>query len=421
MGVGGADMLLKDGAALGALLTPVVRYFYPLPDSIPSGASFHENIPLDKSLVFTFKGPPLDVFFGKPEVTRPLLQRVQEVLKDRLRGRWALQVTFYDNNGELPHPRQVGRQISPILQKFKATDANNLADATRHCVDLQFGFCQTEAHLFRLQNAESSMDGQLGFPDLVDYEISKSFDQARHAPLISEILGIHYHRTMETEGEEHLDNLLAGFQTAGLLVNPDNYSAVTLALASELQLLATMQAKELAPLLDKKKSHCRFHLLSVEEGIAELHAFVATRYVVEGNIHHYTMDPDPSGKEKFLKRYSPSVIPQNDPHSRGLKLFSDIFERHGYTFCHLSAWLCKMHFQKMRNLLPMRILKTAREANFPFHPNTLLNRLSRFEFEHPNACAKLAPAIAYLGLDVASAEETALQLLKGDAANEHTN
>lgn len=414
-------MPLMDAASLSTLLTPVVRYFYPLPDTIPSGASYHEHVSLDDSLIFTFKGPPLDVFFGSPDGTRALLQRVQEGLKHHLQGRWALQVTFYEHDGNLPHARKVGRQVSPILQKFKASDADNLADATIHCVDLQFGFCQADAYLARLQRAESSMDGRLGFADLVDYEISKSFDQKRSASFISDILAIHHRRAMATAGDERLDNLLAGYQTAGSIIEPDEYSSDTLAMAAELRALATRHEADLRTLLNRKKSAGRFHLLTVEEGIAELHAFVAKKYEVEGNIFHHTMKLDPSSKEKFLKRYYSASPKQSDPYSRGLKLFRDIFEHHGYTFCHLSAWLCKMHFKKMCNLLPLYVLKGAGDASFPFQPNELLDRLSRFEFEHANACAKLAPAISYLGLDTASAEETSLQLLQGGAIDERSN
>lgn len=404
-------MPLMDAASLSALLTPVVRYFYPLPDTIPSGASYHEHVPFDGSLIFTFVGPPLDVFFGSPDVTLPLLQSVQEGLKDRLRGRWALSVTFYEHDGSVPHSRKVGLQMSPLLQKFKAPDADNLADATVYCVDLQFGYCQGEAYLVRLQQAESSMDGRLGFADLVDYEISKCFDQKRPASFISDILAIHHRRTMTTAGDERLDNLLAGYQAADSIIEPDEFSSDTLAMAAELRALATRHETDLRTLLNRKKSEGRFHLLSVEEGIADLHAFVATKYEAEGNIFYHTMKFDPSYKEQFLKRYYSAAPTRSDPYSRGLKLFRSIFEHHGYTFCHLSAWLCKMHFQKMCNLLPLYVLKGARDASFPFQPNELLDRLSRFEFEHDNACAKLAPAIAYLGLDTASAEETSLQLL----------
>lgn len=405
-------MPLVDAAVLSAQVTPVIRYFYPLPESLPPGAATVENVSLDESLIFTVAGVPLDVFFNSADVTRRLLEKVQEVLAQRVEGRWGLQVTFRDIDGELPHPRKLGLQATPILQTFRVEDIENVVGATMYCVDLQFGHCQCDAYLIRLQTAESSMDGRLGFAELVDYEISKSFNQAERASLISEIVEIHHRQAMANIGTEQFDSMLAGYQAAASIKEPDEFSDATLAMASDLRALALNHEQEINKLINKKKSVLRFHLLTVEEGIAELHAFVSQKYISDGNLFHHSLALVPSYKEDFIKRYYSTPVNDSDPYSRGLTLFREIFERHGYTFCHLAAWLCKMNYRKMGNLVPLSALKEATDDRFPFRPLGLLKRLSTFEFEHVNACAKLAPAIAYLGLDTMSAEAAALRLLK---------
>lgn len=405
----------SDLATLAASLAPLVEIYHPLSPRWPGGsATISPDVLQESTRVFFLQGPPLAALIKNPDMLDPGLAEIKESLKPKLAGPWALRVSFVGHSKEsaaYAPQALMGLCNGPLAPE----EIRHLVDLVSRCVDQQYSQLQTSDYLNKRLLAESYVAADVSPHDIVHYEISKHYDPGRLRWAYSTLLAHHYRLTLEAKTHEaKLDHVFAGYQTAAAIERPDGYSATTLEHHAFFRKMAASHATELRSLSMKKRSALNFHLLTVEEGFAELHSIVCLRKLADGTISHIRRAL-PSGKEiraHMEDRLQQTRVDQSTPYSRGLARYKALYDRHGFAFSFMAKILCEANFKVMGNLLPFHVLSQATEKNFPYHPTALLEKISGFEYTHPNACVKIAAAVPYLQLDARSPQDLAIDMLE---------
>ncbi|EHK67968.1 hypothetical protein KYC_02484 [Achromobacter arsenitoxydans SY8] len=342
------------------------------------------------------------------------LEKIRDTLRPKLAGLWAIRVTLIGPDKE-PFAYAPQARMGLCEGPHTPDEINHLGHFVMFCIDQLFASLQTNDQLNKRFVAESYVAADISAHDVVHYEISKHHDPNRLQSAYSTLIAHHHRLALESKDEAtKLDHLLTGYQTAAAIERPTGYSASTLDQVAFFRAAVESYPAELRSLSIRKKSSINFHLLTVEEGFAELYSYVSLAQEAEGTIAHIRFQRPPgkeieAGLEAKLQRIHSD---QSTPYSRGLALYKTLYDRHGYAFSVMAKTLCEANFKIMGNLLPFYVLSKANDQTFPHHPTALLEKLSGFECSDANACAKIAAAVPYLQLDARSPQDIAIDVLE---------
>lgn len=404
-----------DLEKLVASLAPLVEFYYPISPRWPgSAATISSDVLQESKRTLFLQGPTLASLSKNPGMLDGGLEKMRDTLRPKLAGLWAIRVTLVGPDGEsFAYAPQV--RMGLCDGPHTPDEIDHLAHFVMLCIDQQFSSLQTNDQLNKRLVAESYVTADISPHDVVHYEISKHHDPNRLRSAYSTLIAHHHRLTLESKDEvAKLDHLLTGYQTAATIERPNGYSTSTLDQVAFFRAAIESHPAELRTLSIRKKSLINFHLLTVEEGFAELYSYVSLEQWAEGTTTHIRF-VQPPGKEieahleAWLQRIHSD---QSTPYSRGLALYKALYGRHGYAFSFMAKILCEASFKIMGNLLPLYVLSKATEQTFPNHPTALLEKLSGFEYTHANACAKIAAAVPYLKLGERSPQDLAIDVLE---------
>ncbi|WP_141232987.1 hypothetical protein [Pseudomonas sp. Irchel 3A7] len=397
-------------------LAPVVEFYCPIAPGWPRGAStLPAGIMEVSNKALFLRLPTFATLLTHPGLIGNVLEQYHQKILDKLKSEWSFNVYVVNNQGELPeYIKNTCLQITGTQLPPEDLDVGFLA--IEKAVDNQLMHIQIGMILNERILDESYVAANISPKDVVEYEISKHYQPLRLKPDLCAILAQHRH-AFDTSANDHqrIDHLFAGYQTAAAIERLDGYSAEVVANVAFFRagVMSDQMSKQVHALSARKKSVFNFHLLTTDEGMAELHSFLSLDIISKVPLCsiHFAMTPEEAISQLPIK-IAAAIADMDSPYGRGLTFYKRIYDMHGFAFCMMSKQLCENYLRCLVNYIPLYMLKGLNSSNFPYHPTVLLDRLQSFDHPATNACAKVAAAVSYLGLDAESPQEYALKMLR---------